>query len=73
MMSVSVKEVTILIRQGTLIGFEELSERGDQFVAFRGIPYAQPPINDLRFKVSVSRIVFESSMVVIFVVVLSNY
>lgn len=27
--------------------------RSKKFQAFMGIPYAQPPINDLRFKVSV--------------------
>ena len=36
---------------GTLIGRYLTSNSGKGIRAFMGIPYAEPPINDLRFKV----------------------
>lgn len=42
---------TVHTQQGTLIGTYYTSRYGRNFAAFQGIPYAQPPIGDLRFKV----------------------
>lgn len=42
----------IEISQGVLRGFPLRNRDGGTFYGFRSIPYAQPPIGDLRFKVS---------------------
>ena len=44
---------TVHVQQGTLTGTYFTSRYGRKFAAFQGIPYAQPPIGDLRFKVRV--------------------
>ena len=47
---------TILIKtnDGTVKGVKETAlYSSDQYYAFRGIPYAQPPVGDLRFLVRV--------------------
>lgn len=41
------------IDQGTLNGTILQSRSGDYFHAFYGIPYAQPPVGELRFEVSI--------------------
>lgn len=42
----------VTISQGKLKGSTLKSRNGRKFKAFQGIPYAKPPINDLRFKVN---------------------
>lgn len=44
---------TVHVHQGTLTGTYLTSRYGRTFAAFQGIPYAQPPIGNLRFKVRV--------------------
>lgn len=44
---------TVQVQQGTLKGTYLTSRYGRKFAAFQGIPYAQPPTGDLRFKVRV--------------------
>lgn len=39
------------IHQGQLKGKHFLSRSGRNFFAFQGIPYAKPPVGNLRFKV----------------------
>ncbi|XP_043275530.1 juvenile hormone esterase-like [Venturia canescens] len=45
-----VENKSVTIEQGDLRGNTLTSRGGRNFTAFRGIPYAQPPINKLRFK-----------------------
>lgn len=37
---------------GPIMGMIQTSRKGLEFYAFRGIRYAEPPVGDLRFKVS---------------------
>ena len=41
----------VQVHEGKLIGIVEECVHGGNYIAFRGIPYAKPPINELRFKV----------------------
>ncbi|XP_071650123.1 juvenile hormone esterase-like isoform X1 [Temnothorax longispinosus] len=42
--------IEICVHEGKLIGIVEKCVYGNDYVAFRGIPYAKPPIGELRFK-----------------------
>jgi carboxylesterase type B len=42
--------IEIYVQEGKLIGIVENCTYGDNYTAFRGIPYAKPPIGELRFK-----------------------
>jgi hypothetical protein len=44
---------SVHVQQGTLMGTYLTSRYGRKFAAFQGIPYAQPPTGDFRFKVRV--------------------
>lgn len=44
--------VEVIVRHGRLRGIVEENVLGGNFFAFRGIPYAKPPIGELRFQVS---------------------
>lgn len=39
-------------KQGKILGQTEVSRGGRHFYAFYGIPYAEPPIGELRLEVS---------------------
>lgn len=41
----------VQIKNGTLEGTVMKSRNGREFWAFRGIPYAKPPVGELRFEV----------------------
>ena len=43
--------IKVNVSEGVLAGKEEINEFGGKFYSFKGIPYAEPPIGDLRFKV----------------------
>lgn len=42
--------VKVKLEPGTLVGVEEKLPQGKPLYAFRGVPYAEPPIGKLRFK-----------------------
>lgn len=44
--------VNVHVHEGELIGIVEKSVYGHNYISFRGIPYAKPPIGELRFKVN---------------------
>jgi hypothetical protein len=45
------EDVTVTVQQGRLKGLRFESVRGQELLAFLGIPYARPPVAELRFKV----------------------
>lgn len=45
---------TVVVKNGSLAGSLMRSRRDREFFAFRGIPYAQPPLGQLRFEVITS-------------------
>lgn len=46
----------INVHEGQLKGKQYLSRNGRNFFAFQGIPYAKPPVGQLRFKVFIKRL-----------------
>ncbi|GAB1863191.1 Carboxylic ester hydrolase [Camponotus japonicus] len=44
------KRVEVCVHDGKLVGIVEKGIYGGRYVAFRGIPYAKPPVGELRFK-----------------------
>ncbi|XP_049872482.1 juvenile hormone esterase-like [Pectinophora gossypiella] len=42
--------VQVRVREGILEGQEVENEFGGKFYSFKGVPYAQPPVGELRFK-----------------------
>lgn len=52
-------EPIVTIKQGVLKGQTEKTKSGVEFNSFLGIPYAQPPIGELRFKVSIWKLKFK--------------
>lgn len=42
----------VTVAQGALMGHYLTSRKGRQFVGFQGVPYAKPPLGDMRFRVS---------------------
>lgn len=44
--------VQVQVSEGILEGEEVQNEYGGTFYSFKGVPYAQPPVGDLRFKVN---------------------
>ena len=44
------RSVIVDIPQGRAEGFSEVSEEGTRYLSFLGIPYAEQPVKDLRFK-----------------------
>lgn len=44
-------ELTLKIEQGQIRGKVLQDSEGKKFYGFQGIPYAKPPVGELRFKV----------------------
>lgn len=42
----------IKVKQGIIKGLKETSDNGKKFYSYYGIPYAEPPVHRLRFRVS---------------------
>lgn len=42
----------VTIQEGQIKGMVSEDVRGGKFYSFMGIPYAKPPVGDLRFKVT---------------------
>ena len=49
------EEVKVDTTLGIIEGVQEKSSHGDNFYSFLGVPYAEAPIGDLRFKPPVSK------------------
>lgn len=49
----STEEILVTIPQGVLRGKKEVSPYDDIYYSFQKIPYAKPPVGELRFKVSI--------------------
>ena len=45
------EEVVVSLAKGKLRGARLDADFGQFYYAFRGVPYAQPPVKELRFKV----------------------
>lgn len=45
------EDIIVTVQQGRLKGLRFESVRGQELLAFLGIPYARPPVAELRFKV----------------------
>lgn len=57
--------LTVTISTGTLMGAVHQSVEGRPFIAYRGIPYAKPPKDQMRFKViSDLTFILKSSMLI---------
>jgi carboxylesterase type B len=41
----------VMVKQGALRGFHSVTRKGRKIVSFLRVPYAAPPIAELRFKV----------------------
>ncbi|XP_049947705.1 esterase FE4-like [Schistocerca serialis cubense] len=46
----SAQDVLVTVEQGVLRGSVVISKLGTPYAAFRGVPYATPPLGDLRFQ-----------------------
>lgn len=46
---------------GVLVGRHHVTVKGRHMRAFMGIPYAKPPVGELRFKVSENKTLFHTS------------
>jgi carboxylesterase type B len=44
--------VIVDLAQGTLRGKQTTAKSGFKYYSFKGIPYAKPPVGQLRFKVN---------------------
>ena len=48
----SAEDVTVMLNKGKLKGERMDYDFGQYYYAFKGIPYAKPPVKELRFMVS---------------------
>lgn len=47
-------QVKVPVKQGVVVGQQHKLPSGLQYESFLGVPYAQPPLGELRFRVSAS-------------------
>lgn len=50
-MSTNADRILIELCQGTIFGTEEELSNGRKMCVFKGVPYARPPVGNLRFMV----------------------
>lgn len=55
--------VQVQVKQGGLLGIVDQFRAGHPFYAFKGVPYAQPPVGELRFKEPVPLTKFNEEVV----------
>ena len=48
--------VTVTVAQGELRGKKMTAKTGTTYFSFQGIPYCQPPVGPLRFKVRIASV-----------------
>jgi hypothetical protein len=58
--SISINDPIVQIQNGLVRGLVKRSRDGREYRAFLGIPYAQPPVNHLRFEVCSSSLFLRS-------------
>jgi len=62
LLDMETNRIDVHVQEGKLVGTIEKNIHGNKYFSFRGIPYAKPPLGDLRFKVDSRRfIIIESS------------
>ena len=55
---VQATEPLVTTKFGAVRGFLDKAVDGREFFAFKGIPFAEPPVGKLRFKVGLAEIIF---------------
>lgn len=58
---VGARNAIVSLPIGKIRGSSMRSSSGREFLAFRGIPYAKPPIAERRFQVSIRSVLCEAS------------
>lgn len=58
------EKLQVKLPSGTVEGFYKKSVNDKDYISFEGIPYAQPPIGDNRFKVNINMILLHKSIYV---------
>lgn len=48
----TINKLKITVNQGAIVGGQDILPNGKPYYYYKGIPYAQPPIGNLRFKVN---------------------
>ena len=64
--SLEKERMVLNTEDGRILGFKEYSTKGLEFFTFHAIPYAKPPVGELRFKVCTRTTVMASIVRVLF-------